>query len=143
MTRGILAGYPMVDVSVDLYDGSFHDVDSSEIAFKIAASMAFQDGAKQAKPVILEPIMNVEVVVPEQFMGDITGSLSGKRGAIESMEDRGMNKAIHAKVPLSEMFGYTTSLRSMTEGRGSMTMEFDHYEVVPNNVAQDIIASRK
>ncbi|MEK9160952.1 MAG: elongation factor G [Patescibacteria group bacterium] len=143
MTRGILAGYPMVDVSVDLYDGSFHDVDSSEIAFKIAASMAFQDGAKQAKPVILEPIMNVEVVVPEQFMGDITGSLSGKRGAIESMEDRGMNKAIHAKVPLSEMFGYTTSLRSMTEGRGSMTMEFDHYEVVPQNVANDIIASRK
>ncbi|MCI0597563.1 elongation factor G [Candidatus Parcubacteria bacterium] len=143
MTRGILAGYPVVDVSVDLYDGSYHDVDSSEIAFKIAASMAFQDGAKQAKPVILEPIMKVEVVVPEQFMGDITGSLSGKRGAIEGMEDRGMNKAIHAKVPLSEMFGYTTTLRSMTEGRGSMTMEFDHYEVVPNNVAQDIIASRK
>jgi len=143
MTRGILAGYPMVDVSVDLYDGSFHDVDSSEIAFKIAASMAFQEGAQKAKPVILEPIMNVEVVVPEQFMGDITGSLSGKRGAIEGMEDRGMNKAIHAKVPLSEMFGFTTTLRSMTEGRGSMTMEFDHYEVVPGNVAQDIIAARK
>jgi elongation factor G len=143
MGRGILAGYQMVDVSVDLYDGSFHEVDSSEIAFKIAASQAFQEAARQAKPVILEPIMNVEVVVPEQFMGDITGSLSGKRGAIEGMEDRGMNKAIHAKVPLSEMFGYTTSLRSMTEGRGSMTMEFDHYEVVPQNVAADIIASRK
>ena len=143
MTRGILAGYPVVDVSVDLYDGSFHDVDSSEIAFKIAASMAFQEGAQKAKPVILEPIMAVEVVVPEQFMGDITGSLSGKRGAIEGMEDRGMNKAIKAKVPLSEMFGYTTTLRSMTEGRGSMTMEFDHYEVVPTNVANDIIASRK
>ncbi len=143
MSRGILAGYPVVDVSVDLYDGSFHDVDSSEIAFKIAASMAFQEGAQKAKPVILEPIMAVEVVVPEQFMGDITGSLSGKRGAIEGMEDRGMNKAIKAKVPLSEMFGYTTTLRSMTEGRGSMTMEFDHYEVVPNNVAQDIIAARK
>jgi len=143
MNRGVLAGYPMVDVSVDLYDGSFHEVDSSEIAFKIAASQAFQDGAKMAKPAILEPIMNVEVVVPEQFMGDITGSLSGKRGAIEGMEDRGMNKAIHAKVPLSEMFGYTTSLRSMTEGRGSMTMEFDHYEVVPTNVANDIIAARK
>jgi elongation factor G len=141
--RGILAGYPIVDVSVDLYDGSYHDVDSSEIAFKIAASQAFQEAAQKAKPVILEPIMNVEVVVPEQFMGDITGNLSGKRGAIEGMEDRGMNKAIHAKVPLSEMFGYTTSLRSMTEGRGSMTMEFDHYEVVPSNVAQDIIASRK
>ena len=141
--RGILAGYPIVDVSIDLYDGSYHDVDSSEIAFKIAASQAFQEAAQKAKPVILEPIMNVEVVVPEQFMGDITGNLSGKRGAIEGMEDRGMNKAIHAKVPLSEMFGYTTTLRSMTEGRGSMTMEFDHYEVVPANVAQDIIASRK
>jgi elongation factor G len=143
MGRGILAGYPMVDVSVDLYDGSFHEVDSSEIAFKIAASQAFQEAARQAKPVILEPIMNVEVVVPEQFMGDVTGSLSGKRGSIEGMEDRGMNKAIHAKVPLSEMFGYTTSLRSMSEGRGSMTMEFDHYEVVPRNVADDIITSRK
>jgi elongation factor G len=130
-------------VSVDLYDGSYHDVDSSEIAFKIAASMAFQDAANKAKPVILEPIMKVEVVVPEQFMGDVTGSLSGKRGAIEGMEDRGQNKAVHAKVPLSEMFGYTTTLRSMTEGRGSMTMEFDRYEVVPANVAQDIIASRK
>ncbi|MBU2103790.1 elongation factor G [Patescibacteria group bacterium] len=143
MNRGILAGYQMVDVSVDLYDGSFHEVDSSEIAFKIAASQAFHEAAQKAKPVILEPIMNVEVVIPEQFMGDITGSLSGKRGAIEGMEDRGMNKAVHAKVPLSEMFGYTTTLRSMTEGRGSMTMEFDHYEVVPSNVAQDIIASRK
>ena len=141
--RGILAGYPIVDVSVDLYDGSYHDVDSSEIAFKIAASQAFQEAALKAKPVILEPIMRVEVVVPEQFMGDITGNLSGKRGAIEGMEDRGMNKVVNAKVPLSEMFGYTTTLRSMTEGRGSMTMEFDHYEIVPSNVAQDIIASRK
>jgi len=141
--RGILAGYPVVDVSVDLYDGSYHEVDSSEIAFKIAASQAFHEAAEKAKPVILEPIMRVEVVVPEQFMGDITGNLSGKRGAVEGMEDRGINKAVHAKVPLSEMFGYTTSLRSMTEGRGSMTMEFDHYEVVPTNVANDIIASRK
>jgi elongation factor G len=141
--RGILAGFPIVDVSVDLYDGSYHDVDSSEIAFKIAASQAFQEAALKAKPVILEPIMRVEVVVPEQFMGDITGNLSGKRGSIDGMEDRGMNKAIHAKVPLSEMFGYTMSLRSMTEGRGNMTMEFDHYEVVPANVAQEIIASRK
>ncbi|MBP6860631.1 MAG: elongation factor G [Candidatus Pacebacteria bacterium] len=143
MDRGILAGFPVVDISIDLYDGSFHEVDSSEIAFKIAASMAFKEAAQKARPVILEPIMKVEVVVPEQFMGDITGSLSGKRGAIEGMEDRGQNKAIHAKVPLSEMFGYTTNLRSMTEGRGSMTMEFDQYEVVPANVAQDIIASRK
>ncbi len=143
MTRGILAGYPVVDISVDLFDGSFHEVDSSEIAFKIAASQAFQEAAQKAKPVILEPIMKVEVVVPEQFMGDITGSLSGKRGSIEGMEDRGMNKAVHAMVPLSEMFGYTTTLRSMTEGRGSMTMEFDHYDVVPKNVADDIIAARK
>ncbi len=143
MNRGVLAGFQMVDVSVDLYDGSFHDVDSSEIAFKIAASQAFQEAALKAKPVILEPIMRVEVVIPEQFMGDITGNLSGKRGSIDGMEERGMNKVVNAKVPLSEMFGYTTTLRSMTEGRGSMTMEFDHYEVVPSNVAQDIIASRK
>jgi len=141
--RGILAGYPMVDVSVELYDGSYHDVDSSEIAYKVAAGMAFSEAAQRAKPAILEPIMKVEVVVPEQFMGDVTGSLSGKRGAIEGMEERGMNKVVNAKVPLSEMFGYTTTLRSMTEGRGSMTMEFDHYEVVPTNVANDIIASRK
>jgi elongation factor G len=143
MTRGVLAGFPMVDISIDLYDGSYHDVDSSEIAYKIAASMAFQEAASRAKAVILEPIMRVEVVVPDKFMGDITGSLSGKRGQIEGMEDRGMNKAVHAMVPLSEMFGYTTTLRSMTEGRGNMTMEFDHYDVVPNNVAMEIIASRK
>ncbi|MFA6585245.1 MAG: elongation factor G [Candidatus Paceibacterota bacterium] len=143
MSRGFLAGFPMVDISVDLYDGSFHDVDSSEIAFKIAASMAFQEAASKAKAVILEPIMKVDVIVPEQFMGDITGNLSGKRGQIEGMEERGQNKIVHAKVPLSEMFGYTTTLRSMTEGRGSMTMEFDHYDTVPNNIATDIIASRK
>ncbi|MBI2409833.1 elongation factor G [Candidatus Kaiserbacteria bacterium] len=143
MARGFLAGFPMVDISIDLYDGSYHDVDSSEIAFKIAASMAFQEAAARAKAVILEPIMRIEVIVPEQFMGDITGSLSGKRGQIEGMEERSMNKVIKAKVPLSEMFGYTTTLRSMTEGRGSMTMEFDHYDVVPANIAQDIIASRK
>ena len=143
MARGFLAGFPMVDISIELYDGSYHDVDSSEIAFKIAASMAFQEAAGKAKAALLEPIMKVEVVVPEQFMGDITGNLSGKRGQIEGMEERGMNKAIHAKVPLSEMFGYTTTLRSMTEGRGNMTMEFDHYDVVPKNVADDIITSRK
>ena len=143
MSRGFLAGFPMVDISIDLYDGSYHDVDSSEIAFKIAASMAFQEAASKAKAVILEPIMRVEVIVPEQFMGDITGNLSGKRGQIEGMEERGMLKVIHSKVPLSEMFGYTTTLRSMTEGRGSMTMEFDHYDTVPQNIAADIIASRK
>ena len=143
MERGIVAGFKMVDISVELYDGSYHDVDSSEIAFKIAASMGFQDAAKQARPVLLEPIMRVEVVTPEKFMGDITGSLNSKRGQIEGMEERGLARAVRAKVPLSEMFGYTTALRSMTEGRASFTMEFDHYEVVPPNVAQTIIAGRK
>jgi len=143
MERGIVAGYKMVDISAELYDGSYHDVDSSEIAFKIAASMGFQEAAKAAKAVLLEPIMKVEVVVPEKFMGDVTGSLSSKRGSIEGMEERGLARAVKAKVPLSEMFSYTSSLRSMTEGRGSFTMEFDHYEVVPPNVAADIIASRK
>jgi elongation factor G len=142
MERGILAGYKMVDISCELNFGSYHDVDSSEIAYKIAASQAFQEAAKKARPVILEPVMKVEVVVPEKFMGDITGNLSGKRGQIEAMEDRGDLKVIRAQVPLSEMFGYVTNLRSMTEGRGSSTMEFDHYAVVPQNVATDIIEQR-
>ncbi|MCW9054494.1 MAG: elongation factor G [Candidatus Pacebacteria bacterium] len=143
MERGIVAGYPMVDVSVELFDGSYHDVDSSEIAFKISGSQAFQDAAKRSNPVLLEPIMRVEIVVPEKFMGDINGNISSKRGQVESMEDRtGGLKVIHAKVPLSEMFGYTTTLRSMTEGRGNMVMEFDSYMAVPQNVAQDIIATR-
>ena len=143
MERGIVAGFRMVDVSAELTYGSYHDVDSSEIAYKIAASQAFQEGAKRARPVILEPIMKVEVVVPEQFMGDITGNLNSKRAQIDGMEDRGMNKVIKAMVPLSEMFGYTTSLRSMTAGRGSSTMEFDHYEVVPPNVEKTIVESRQ
>ena len=143
MERGIVAGFHMEDISVELNDGSYHDVDSSEIAFKIAASQAFKEAADRAKPVILEPIMKVEVVVPDKFMGDITGHLTSKRGQIESMEERGMVKVVHAKVPLSEMFGYTTALRSMTEGRGSMTMEFDHYEVVPMSVAETIKTARK
>lgn len=142
MDRGILAGYKVVDISVTLFDGSYHDVDSSEIAFKIAGSQAFQEAAQRARPVILEPIMKVEVVTPEKFMGDVNGNLSSKRGQVESMEDRGGNKAIVAQVPLSEMFGYTTILRSMTEGRASSTMEFDHYAVVPQNVAKDIIDAR-
>jgi elongation factor G len=142
MERGIVAGYKMTDISCELNFGSYHDVDSSEIAYKIAASQAFQEAAKKAKPVILEPIMKVEVVVPEKFMGDITGNLSGKRGQIEAMEDRGDLRVVRAQVPLSEMFGYVTSLRSMTEGRGSSTMEFDHYAVVPNNVATTIIENR-
>ncbi len=143
MDRGVVAGYKLVDVSVDLYDGSSHDVDSSEIAFKIAGSQAFQDAAKKAKAVLLEPIMKVEVVVPEQFMGDINGHISSKRGQIEGMEPRGTDmQTINALVPLSEMFGYTTTLRSMTEGRGQMTMEFDHYAVVPPNVEEEIKAAR-
>ncbi len=143
MERGIVAGYPLVDVSVELYDGSYHDVDSSEVAFKISGSQAFQDAAKRARPTLLEPVMRVEIVVPEKFMGDINGNISSKRGQVESMDDRtGGLKVIHAKVPLAEMFGYTTTLRSMTEGRGNMVMEFDSYAVVPQNVAQDIVNAR-
>ncbi len=143
LDRGILAGFKVVNVSVDLWDGSYHEVDSNEMAFKIAASMAIQDACRAARPVILEPMMKVEVVTPDKFMGDVTGSLSSKRGLIDGMEDRGMNKAIKAVVPLSEMFGYMTNLRSMTEGRASFTMEFVRYDIVPQNVADTIIASRK
>jgi elongation factor G len=142
--KGIVAGYHMVDVEVTLYDGSFHEVDSSEAAFKIAGSMAFQDAAKKAKPVILEPIMKIQVIVPDNFMGEVTGNVSGKRGAIESIDDRpGQLKVVNAKVPLSELFGYATELRSMSQGRGSFTMEFDHYEPAPNNVMQQIIEGKK
>ncbi len=143
LDRGVLSGFKMVNVSVDLWDGSYHDVDSNEMAFKIAASMAVQDACKQARPVILEPMMKVEVVTPEKFMGDVTGSLSSKRGLIEGMEERGMNQAIKAVVPLSEMFGYMTTLRSMTEGRAGFTMEFLRYDVVPQNVANTIIENHK
>ncbi len=143
MDRGIVAGFRMVNVSCELTFGSYHDVDSSEIAYKIAASQAFQEGAKRAKPVILEPIMKLEVLFPDKFMGDVTGSISSKRGTIEEMTERGQAKVLHAKVPLSEMFGYTTQLRSMTSGQGSATMEFDHYEVVPPNVEKTIVEARK
>ena len=143
MDRGIVAGYKMVNISCELTYGSYHDVDSSEIAYKIAASQAFQEACKRAKPVILEPIMRLEVVAPDKFMGDVTGSIASKRGLIEGTEQRGMALAIKAKVPLSEMFGYTTQLRSMTSGQGNATMEFDHYEVVPNNVMQEIVEKRK
>lgn len=144
MDRGIVAGYKMVDVSVDLVDGSYHDVDSSEIAFKLAAIAAFQEAAQKAKASILEPIMRVEVVVPDENTGDITGDIASKRGQIQGMDERGQGiQAIRGLVPLSEMFGYTTRLRSMTAGRGSATMEFDHYEVVPPNVAADIAKSRQ
>ncbi len=142
MERGIVAGYPLVDISVDLFDGSYHDVDSSEIAFKIAGSKAFQKAARGASPVLLEPMMKVEVTTPEQFMGDVNGSLSSMRGQVEGMDDRGNSKVITAKVPLAEMFGYTTNLRSMTEGRANASMEFSHYAVVPKQVAEEIIEQR-
>src|SRR6185295_2266646 len=125
MDKGIVAGYPMVDVQVTLFDGSYHDVDSSEAAFKIAGSMAFQAAAKQAKPVILEPIMKVQVLAPNEYIGEVTGNLNSRRGRIESMEDRPNIRVIDAKVPLSEMFGYATELRSMTQGRANFSMEFD------------------
>lgn len=142
MARGFVAGYKMEDISVELFDGSYHEVDSSEIAFKLAAIHAFKEAAKQAGAVLLEPIMKVEVTTPEKFMGDVNGNISSKRGLVEGMDDRGMAKVVNAKVPLSEMFGYTTALRSMTEGRASMTMEFDHYDVVPPNVAMEIKKAR-
>jgi elongation factor G len=139
LQNGISAGFPVVDVKAKLYDGSYHDVDSNEMAFKIAGSMAFQAAAKKADPIILEPIMKVEVTVPEEFMGDVIGDLNSKRGRIEKMEDRSGAKIIDAFVPLAEMFGYTTTLRSMTQGRASNSMQFDHYEEVPRQVAEEII----
>ncbi len=143
LDRGVVAGFPIVDVKVALYDGSYHDVDSNEAAFKIAGSMGFQEAARRADPVLLEPIMKVEVIVPADFMGEVTGDINSKRGRIERMEDRLNLKVIEAKVPLSEMFGYVTNLRSRTEGRGSYTMEFSSYEEVPKNVAADIVAGKK
>jgi elongation factor G len=143
MSRGVLAGYPIVDLSVELFDGTYHDVDSSEIAFKIAASQAVQEAVQKARPVILEPMMNVEIVIPEKFLGDITGNVSSKRGQIESVDDRGMAKVVRAIIPLSEMFGYMSILRSMTEGRGSFNMEPARYDIVPQNVADEVIKSRK
>jgi elongation factor G len=141
MNNGVLAGYPVVDIKAELYDGSYHDVDSSEMAFKIAGSMALQEGVKKASPVILEPIMKVVVVTPEEFMGDVIGDLNSKRGRIEQMEDLQSGiKQITGFVPLGEMFGYTTNLRSMTQGRASSSMELDHYADVPSHVAETIIA---
>lgn len=141
MSNGVIAGYPVVDIKAELYDGSYHDVDSSEMAFKIAGSMALQDGVKKANPVLLEPIMKVVAVTPEEFMGDVIGDLNSKRGRIENMEDLASGvKEITALVPLGEMFGYTTNLRSMTKGRASSSMELDHYADVPNNVTEAIIA---
>ncbi len=140
MEKGILAGYPMTGVRATLHDGSYHDVDSSEMAFKIAGSMAFQEGAKKAGPILLEPVMDVEVVTPEEYAGDVMGDLSRRRGKIHQMDERGGAKVIRAHVPLSEMFGYATQLRSMSQGRASYTMQFSAYEPAPKNVADEVIA---
>jgi elongation factor G len=140
LSRGVLAGYPVDDVRIELYDGGYHEVDSSEMAFKIAGSMAFQDAAKKAKPVLLEPVMRVEVVVPKEHMGDVMGNLSGRRGHIQSQEDRGGTQIINARVPLSEMFGYATDLRSRTQGRATYSMHFDRYEPAPQNVSEEVVA---
>jgi elongation factor G len=140
---GVLAGYPVVDVKVTLIDGSSHDVDSSEMAFKVAGSMAFKDGVMKGGPVLLEPVMRVEVVAPEEYLGDVLGNLAARRGNIEGMEPRiGGVQAIKAKVPLGEMFGYATDIRSQTQGRGVYSMEFDHYAQVAQHVADEIITGK-
>jgi elongation factor G len=139
MTNGVLAGFPVLDFKATLFDGSFHEVDSSEIAFKIAGSMAFKSAVMKASPVLLEPVMKVEVVVPEQYMGDVIGNLSGRRGHIEEMESHLGIQTIKSKVPLANMFGYSTDLRSLTQGRGTYTMEFCEYREVPKNISEQLI----
>jgi len=140
LQRGVLAGYPMIGVGVSLYDGSYHDVDSSEIAFKVAGSLAFKDAAAKAGPVLLEPLMEVEVVTPDDYMGDVIGDLNSRRGKITSLEQRSGSRVISAFVPLAEMFGYATQLRSMTQGRATYTMQFDHYDEVPKSVAEEVVS---
>ncbi|MEK6659088.1 MAG: elongation factor G, partial [Campylobacterota bacterium] len=142
MSNGVLAGYPMEDIDITLYYGSYHEVDSNEMAFKLAASMGFKEGCRKAKPAILEPLMKVEVEVPEDYMGDVIGDLNRRRGQISAMGDRSGNKIVDAFVPLAEMFGYSTDLRSATQGRATYSMEFDHYEEVPRNVSEEIIKKR-
>jgi elongation factor G len=139
MEGGVIAGYPMVDVRVILYDGSYHDVDSNEMAFKIAGSMAFKEAARKANPVLLEPVMKVEVVVPEEYMGTIIGDLNSRRGRIEGVEPRVGSQVVSATVPLSEMFGYATQMRSSTQGRANYSMHFSRYEEAPRSVSDEII----
>jgi elongation factor G len=139
MDNGVLAGYPLIDVKAKLFDGSYHDVDSSEMAFKIAASLALKEAAKKCDPVILEPMMKVTIEMPEEYMGDIMGDVTSRRGRVDGMEPRGNAQVVNAYVPLSEMFGYATSLRSNTQGRGTYTMYFDHYAEVPKSIAEEII----
>jgi elongation factor G len=142
LETGPYAGYPMVDVRVTLNDGKYHDVDSSEIAFKVAGSLALKEAARRAKPVLLEPVFSVEVVTPEEFMGDVIGDLNRRRGRVHGMEPRGNAQVITASVPLSEMFGYATDVRSQTQGRATYTMQFEAYEEVPTNIAQKVVESR-
>jgi elongation factor G len=141
MASGVLAGYPVVDLRITLTDGSYHEVDSSEMAFKIAGSMALKEGARKAKAVLLEPIFDVEVVTPEEYMGDVIGDLSGRRGRIESMDQRGGDRIVKAQVPLAEMFGYATELRSRTQGRATYTMQFASYQEVPRSIADEVVAT--
>jgi elongation factor G len=141
LDNGVLAGYPLIDIKVELIDGSYHDVDSSEMAFKIAGSMALKEGVRRAKPVILEPIMDVEVVTPADYMGDIIGDLSSRRGKVGGMTERAGARVIGASVPLGEMFGYSTTLRSMSQGRAVYTMQFAHYDEVPRSKAEEIMAT--
>jgi elongation factor G len=143
LETGPFAGYPMIDVKVTLFDGSFHEVDSSEMAFKIAGSLAIKDGVARANPVILEPLMRVEVTMPEQFLGDVIGDLNARRGHVEAMESRGSTQVVRARVPLATMFGYATDLRSMTQGRASYSMELSHYAEVPASVAAELVAKSK
>ena len=139
LPAGVVAGYPVVDVKVTLFDGSYHDVDSNENAFKMAASMAFKDGMRKADPILLEPMMAVEVETPEDYMGDVMGDLSSRRGMIQGMEDNATGKVIRAEVPLAEMFGYSTTMRSLSQGRATYSMEFKHYTEAPRNVAEAIV----
>ena len=143
MESGVLGGYPVVDVRVTVYDGSYHEVDSSELAFKIASSIAFKEGAKKADPVFLEPIMKIEIVVPEEYMGDVIGDLNSRRGKVEGMEHQANARIIRGTVPLAEMFGYATDLRSKTQGRATYSMEFAYYAEVPKNIAEQIAAKSK
>ncbi|MFL5247121.1 MAG: elongation factor G, partial [Myxococcales bacterium] len=143
MQGGVLAGFPMVDIKVEVFDGSYHDVDSNEMAFKIAGSMAFKDGCAKARPILLEPIMDVEVVTPENYMGDVIGDLNSRRGKIQGMNPSAGAQVITAQVPLAEMFGYSTDLRSKTQGRATYTMQFGHYAQVPNNIAETIVSKSK
>jgi elongation factor G len=142
MEAGVLAGFPVVDIKITLVDGSYHDVDSSEMAFKVAGSMAFKEASKRAKPVLLEPVMAVEVVTPEEYMGDVIGNINSRRGQIEGMEPRGNAQVIRAKVPLAEMFGYATDVRTMSQGRATYTMQFLHYAEVPNSIAEKLTESQ-